>query len=80
MASRAMRPVRPFRSLARKSWERPTLQTQRTSMTTSVEAGRSLRVAIMGAGPGGLCMAIQLKKAGFENIVILEKAGGVANR
>jgi cation diffusion facilitator CzcD-associated flavoprotein CzcO len=38
---------------------------------------RPLRIAIIGAGPGGLCMAIQLKRAGFEDIVILEKAGGV---
>ena len=38
---------------------------------------RDFRIAIIGAGPGGLCMAIQLRKAGFENIVILEKAPGL---
>jgi cation diffusion facilitator CzcD-associated flavoprotein CzcO len=36
-----------------------------------------LRIAIIGAGPGGLCMAIRLKGAGFERFEILEKAGGV---
>ena len=35
------------------------------------------RVAIIGAGPGGLCMAIRLKGAGFERFEILDKAGGV---
>ncbi|WP_375176255.1 flavin-containing monooxygenase [Marinobacter mobilis] len=31
-------------------------------------------VVIVGAGFGGLCMAIKLREAGFENVVILEKA------
>jgi cation diffusion facilitator CzcD-associated flavoprotein CzcO len=35
---------------------------------------RDLRIAIIGAGPGGLCAGIRLKQAGFENFVILEKA------
>ena len=35
---------------------------------------RDLRIAIMGAGPGGICMGIQLKAAGFENFVLFEKA------
>jgi cation diffusion facilitator CzcD-associated flavoprotein CzcO len=39
--------------------------------------GRELRVAIIGAGPGGLCMGIRLKGAGFEHFEILEKADGV---
>src|SRR3546814_2601331 len=34
-------------------------------------------VAIVGSGFGGLCMAIQLKKAGIDSFVILEKAGSV---
>ena len=38
---------------------------------------RPFRIAILGAGPGGLCMAIRLKQAGFRDIVILEKADGV---
>lgn len=36
-----------------------------------------LRIAILGGGPGGLCMGIRLKGAGFENFEIFEKAGGV---
>jgi len=39
--------------------------------------GRELRVAIIGAGPGGLCMGIRLKGAGFAGFEILEKADGV---
>ena len=38
---------------------------------------RELRIAIIGAGPGGLCMGIRLEGAGFERFEILEKAGGV---
>ncbi|MFN0090181.1 MAG: flavin-containing monooxygenase [Acidimicrobiales bacterium] len=39
--------------------------------------GSARRIAIIGAGPGGLCMGIKLKEAGFENFVILEKGSGV---
>jgi len=35
---------------------------------------RHQRIVIIGAGPGGLCMAIKLKEAGFEDVVILERA------
>lgn len=35
------------------------------------------RIAIIGAGPGGLCMGIRLAGAGFERFEIFEKAGGV---
>jgi cation diffusion facilitator CzcD-associated flavoprotein CzcO len=35
------------------------------------------RIAIIGAGPGGLCMAINLKAAGYDDFVILERSGGV---
>ncbi|HEX4017779.1 MAG TPA: NAD(P)/FAD-dependent oxidoreductase [Frankiaceae bacterium] len=35
------------------------------------------RVAVIGAGPGGLCMAIKLKAAGYDDFVILERGGGV---
>jgi cyclohexanone monooxygenase len=38
---------------------------------------KGTRIAIIGAGPGGLCMAIRLKQAGIEDFVILEKADGV---
>ena len=38
---------------------------------------RPLRIAIIGAGPGGLCMAIRLKEAGFEDFVLFEKSGEV---
>ena len=44
---------------------------------TSPGADRELRVAIIGAGPGGLCMAIRLQQAGFRNLVLLEKGDGV---
>jgi cation diffusion facilitator CzcD-associated flavoprotein CzcO len=35
------------------------------------------RIAIIGAGPGGLCMAVRLRQAGIEGFVLLEKAHGV---
>lgn len=36
-----------------------------------------MKIAIIGAGPGGLCMGIRLKEAGFNDFVILEKGQGV---
>lgn len=36
-----------------------------------------MRIAIIGAGLGGLCAAIQLKQAGYTDITILEKSDGV---
>jgi cation diffusion facilitator CzcD-associated flavoprotein CzcO len=33
-----------------------------------------MRVAIIGAGPGGLCVAIRLERAGLHDFVPLEKA------
>jgi cation diffusion facilitator CzcD-associated flavoprotein CzcO len=42
-----------------------------------VNVSRQRRIAIIGAGPGGLCMGIRLKGAGFEHFEILEKADGV---
>ena len=38
---------------------------------------RRPRIAIIGAGPGGLCMAARLAQEGFDDYVVLEKAGGV---
>lgn len=35
------------------------------------------RIAVIGAGLGGLCAAAQLKQAGFQDMVILEKADAV---
>lgn len=35
------------------------------------------RFVIIGAGSGGLCMGIHLKKAGIEDFVILEKGEGL---
>jgi cyclohexanone monooxygenase len=43
----------------------------------SVPGPRELRIAIIGAGPGGLCMGTRLKEAGFDRLEILEKGGGV---
>ncbi len=36
--------------------------------------GKKPSVAVIGAGLGGLCAGIKLKEAGFEDLVILEKA------
>jgi cation diffusion facilitator CzcD-associated flavoprotein CzcO len=36
-----------------------------------------MRVAIVGGGPGGLCMGVKLKDAGFDDFVILERDEGV---
>jgi cation diffusion facilitator CzcD-associated flavoprotein CzcO len=36
-----------------------------------------LRIVVIGAGPGGLCMGVKLKEAGFENFTILERSVGV---
>ena len=40
-------------------------------------AERALRIAIIGAGPGGLCMGVTLKRAGFHDFVLLERGDGV---
>lgn len=36
-----------------------------------------MRVVIIGAGPGGICMGVNLKRAGFHDFTILEKAPAV---
>ncbi len=38
---------------------------------------RKLRIAIIGAGPGALCMGVRLRQAGIEDFVLLEKGQGV---
>jgi len=46
------------------------------------DVNRDIQIAIIGAGPGGLCQAIKLTEQGFENIVIYEKGsdlGGTWN-
>lgn len=37
----------------------------------------NFEVAILGAGMSGLCMAIQLQRAGIQDFVILEKSAGI---
>ena len=46
-------------------------------MSATKDRPQRLRVAIIGAGPGGLCMAIRLKQAGIEDFVVLEKGQGI---
>jgi cation diffusion facilitator CzcD-associated flavoprotein CzcO len=39
--------------------------------------GRGLRIAIVGAGAGGICAAVRLKQAGLDEIVVYERGAGV---
>ena len=39
---------------------------------------RSPRVAVVGAGVSGLCMAIKLREAGIESFTVFEKSDRVA--
>ena len=51
-------------------------------MAAGERTREDLRITIMGAGPGGLCMAIKLREAGFEHFTIVEKGdqiGGTWN-
>ena len=53
------------------------VETRTKSNLAPSSLGRSPRVAILGAGFAGICMAIQLKKAGFQDFTLYEKAGGI---
>lgn len=44
---------------------------------TPVERRDRPRVAIIGAGAAGLCMAIRLRMAGYDDFVLFEKSSGV---
>ena len=46
-------------------------------MSAAKKRARNPRVAIIGSGPGGMCMAVRLKQAGLEDFVLLEKGQGV---
>lgn len=53
-----------------------------TGKTSAKRSPADLAITIIGAGAGGLCMAIKLRQAGFENFRILEKGdqlGGTWN-
>jgi cation diffusion facilitator CzcD-associated flavoprotein CzcO len=45
-------------------------------MSSANNEQRRLRIAIIGAGPGGICMGIRLRQAGFEDFTILERSDG----
>ncbi len=43
----------------------------------SIEATQTVRIAVIGAGPGGICTAVRLRQAGIDDFVILEQADGI---
>ncbi len=45
--------------------------------TANGQVRRAMRVAIVGAGFGGIAAAIELRRKGFEDIVILERGPGI---
>lgn len=48
-----------------------------SDQSSLVKSAPGPRVAILGAGAGGICMGIRLKKAGFGNFTIYEKASDI---
>lgn len=40
-------------------------------------SARKLRLAVIGAGPGALCLGVRLRQADFDDFVLLEKGQGV---
>lgn len=42
-----------------------------------VGADTTVDVVVIGAGPGGICTAIELRQAGVEDVVVLEQSAGV---
>ena len=46
-------------------------------MNNHSQTAKALRILIIGTGFGGLGMAIQLRQAGFEDFLLLEKAGDI---
>ena len=47
------------------------------SASNPISAPTRHEVVILGAGMSGLCMAVQLKRAGQHDFVILEKSEGL---
>jgi cation diffusion facilitator CzcD-associated flavoprotein CzcO len=47
-----------------------------TNSVRSRARGRSVRVAIVGAGLGGIAMAVKLKQAGFQDFTVFEQSAG----
>jgi cation diffusion facilitator CzcD-associated flavoprotein CzcO len=46
-------------------------------MRNAADRGRSPRIVVIGAGPGGICAVIKLKEAGFHDVVVVERTDGV---
>src|SRR2546428_9030254 len=47
-----------------------------TSLARVQQKRRSLRVAVVGAGLGGVAMAVNLKKAGIDEFTVFEQSAG----
>lgn len=43
-------------------------------------SAKKLRIVIIGTGPDGICMAIKLLEAGYDNFIVLEKAESLGDR